>query len=287
MKQKIIQKFLWAVQHSVNDGTPTSGPGSNPNGYQAARWIGSQSPSGPSLGTGWGFGNTTPFFADHFRVTEDGLPMLDMYDNPGTPLKDDYGWDDEVDGAYVVDDAAVDPRLDWSVGRRGIPFYDYGLMPGASWIRNQNHGGPYIMKKQYIWASQVSSFQAAGSPFTALNVSIIRFADVLLMAAECEARVGSLDNARSLVNRVRERMVENSDSDRNWVKLDDGTNAANYQVALYPTGGANDPFQSQSSALDAILFERTLELGTEGHRFYDVTRFGEGEKYLMHLLIMK
>ena len=272
------KEIVWAVQNSVNDGTPASTWAGNYNTYYPSIWIGSQSPSGPSLGTGWGFMNPTPYFADHFR-TEDGLPMLDMYDNIGTRLKSDYGLaaapSDGSADSYEVGAEAVDPRLDWSLGRRGIPFLDYGDMPGASWIRNQGHGGPYLLKKQYIMKSQVGTYSAPGLAGTALNVNIIRFADVLLLAAECEARVGSLDNARSLVNQVRERMAINTDG---WVKKDDGTDAANYQIAVYPTGGASDPFQSIDSALDAVLFERALELGTEGHRFYDVVRFGEGSK---------
>ena len=267
------KEVLWAVQMSVNDGTPAA---NSYNAYFSSRFIGSQSPSGPTGGTGWGFMNPTPYFVDHFRVTADGLPVLDMYDNLGTRLETDYGI--PAADEFVVDDAPVDPRLDWSVGRRGIPFLDFGIMPGASWVRNQASGGPYLLKKQFIMKSQLGTFSASGRPYSANDVNIIRFADVLLLAAECEARVGSLDNARSLVNQVRQRMIDNSDSDTHWVKLEDGTNAANYNISLYPVSGVNDQFQSVSSALDAILFERTLELGTEGSRFYDVVRFGEGAK---------
>ena len=48
------------------------------------------------------------------------------------------------------------------------------------------------------------------------------------------------------------------------------TPAANYKIGLYP------PFTSQDYARSAIRFERKIELGMEGHRFYDLTRWGTG-----------
>ena len=29
----------------------------------------------------------------------------------------------------------VDPRLDFTVGRRGVPYLDWGIMRGSTWIR--------------------------------------------------------------------------------------------------------------------------------------------------------
>lgn len=274
---------VWAVQLSVNDGTPVSGRGANPNGDRKSQSISCNVASGPGLGRGWGFYQPTPWYADHFRTDANGLPYLDMFETNPNRLRDDYGLPaapaaPAVD-TFKVDTMGVDPRLDWTISRRGIPCLDYGNFPGRSWIRDQAHGGPYLSKKWYIWKSQAGTYTPVGSSSTAINIPVIRFADVLLLAAECEARVGSPDNARTLVNRVRQRMMENTDSPRNRVKKADGvSDAANYRIGVYPTGGPGDPFQTRDAALDAILFERTLELGTEGHRFYDVVRFGKGEE---------
>ncbi len=279
---------VWVVACSVNDGTPTSGWTASPNGDQKSVWIQSQSTSGPGLGRGWGFMNPTPFYADMFRVDASGLPYLDYYATNPHRLKDDYGMPGNtlpVD-TFQIDTAGVDPRLDWTIGRRNIPFLDYGNFPGKSWIRNQDHGGPYMLKKWYIWKSEDGTFTAPGNSNTAMDIPVIRFADVLLFAAECEARVGSLDKARDYVNQVRKRMQDNSTSPTHWVKKADGvTNAANYRIGLYPSdGSAKDAFTSREKALTAILYERALELGTEGHRFYDVARFGKGEE-LFNLFI--
>jgi starch-binding outer membrane protein, SusD/RagB family len=270
------KEIVWDVQQSANDGTVNG-----QNGGMLAQWVTTQNANGPGLGLGIGFYQPTPWFADMFRTSGKGLPYLDFFATYSRRLKDDMGLAAAPASGtdpFVVDTIGVDPRLDWTITRRGIPCLDFGNMPGATWIRDQPSSGPYMTKKFYILKSQYGTYTYTGNANTALNSHIIRFADVLLLAAECEARVGSLSNARDLVNRVRLRMVNNSSSASNWVKKTDGSNAANYRIKAYPTGGANDPFQSQTSALNAILFERALELGTEGHRFWDVTRFGKGEE---------
>lgn len=41
----------------------------------------------------------------------------------------------------------LDPRLDHTVGRRGLPYLDWGIHPGRAWIRKIDYGGPYAPKK--------------------------------------------------------------------------------------------------------------------------------------------
>ena len=98
-----------------------------------------------------------------------------------------------------------------------------------------------------------------------MNYNIIRFSDVLLMAAECEVELGNLEKARELVNQVRTR----ASNPASWVKRGDGSNAANYVIGLY-----NTPWTDASAARTAVRFERKLELSGEGHRFFDLVRWG-------------
>lgn len=271
---------VWAVQHSANDGTPAS---SQINTDNRSQWIEVlASANAPGLGKGWGFFCPTPFYADQFRTDAKGLPYLDFFDTNPRRLKDDYNLAPAPTTGidpFEIDTAGVDPRLDWTISRRGIPVLDYGDFPGSTWIRNAQATGPYISKKSFVLKSQDGTFTPPGRVGTAMNIHVIRFADVLLLAAECEAQAGSLDNARTLVNRVRQRMIDNSSSNQNWVKRTNGTDAANYRIGIYVKDDIKDPFTTKAGALNAILFERALELGTEGHRFYDVARFGRGDIY--------
>lgn len=106
---------------------------------------------------------------------------------------------------------------------------------------------------------------------------LTRYADILLMAADCEVELGNLDRARELVNEVRGRMA---DYPEYWAKDTVGNHAANYAIARYPVGSASDPFRSQEGAREAVQFERRLELAMEGHRFWDLKKWGIAESTL-------
>jgi len=254
---------VFAVQHSVNDGSS----GSNSNASLDLQYISPQSGNGPGDNRGWGFFYPSQWFVNHFRVDANGLPIFDDAVRNANKIISDDGL--EATQPFTPDAGLIDPRLDWSVGRRGIPFLDYGIMPGKTWIRDQAAAGPYVSHK--FFTSKAANGLAANSPTNNLNINVIRFADVLLMAAEVEARIGSLELARTYVNQVRNRMATNTDSKENWVYNGD-VPAANYKIGLYPAGSPQ--FATPAKALEAIFFERTLELGLEGHRAFDAVRFG-------------
>ena len=54
------------------------------------------------------------------------------------------------------------PRLDWTVGRRGIPYYDWGINTGFDWIRDQAFSGPYSPKKNVFLKSQEGEYVQSG-----------------------------------------------------------------------------------------------------------------------------
>ncbi len=234
-------------------------------------------PNGP--GNCCGFFQPSFELGNSFRTNANGLPLLDGSYNTGTnQLKTDMGLLSSV--AFTPDAGPVDPRLDHSIGRRGIQYLDWIAHPGADWIRNQVNGGPYSPKKYAYYKSDKGSLQDNSSwtpGYTALNYTIIRYADVLLMAAEAEVEVGSLEKARGYVNLVRARAANAS----GFVVGADGKPAANYNISTYDT-----PWTDKAVAQMAVRFERKLELSGEGHRFFDLVRWGvaaaEVNKYLAY-----
>ena len=82
------------------------------------------------------------------------------------------------------------------------------------------------------------------------------------MAAEAEIELNNLDAGLDLINQVRNR-AKNSELLRT-----DGSPAANYVIEPYAS------FGSQDEARRALRFERKLELSGEGHRLFDLVRWG-------------
>lgn len=220
-----------------------------------------------------GPGNCCGFFQPSFELgnsfrTSGGLPLLDgSYNDPANEIATDYNV--ESSDPFTEDAGELDPRIDFSLGRRGIPYLDWIEHPGKAWIRSQPYAGPYSPKKFIYYRSQEGSFTDASSwtrGYALMNYNIIRYADVLLMQAEAEVELGNLEAARALVNQVRARAA-NSD---HWVMEYDGSApAANYVISEY-----TDPWTDANTARAAVRMERKLELSGEGHRFFDLVRWG-------------
>ncbi len=255
-----------------------SGSTQNANYFDDLNYPYNTGPDGP--GNCCGFNQPSFSMANAFRTNADGLPLLDgSYNDDANALVHDYGV--EASDPFTPDAGNLDPRIDHSLGRRGIPYLDWIPHPGKAWIRNQTYAGPYSPKKYVYYKSQENSFTDGSSwtrGYATMNYTIIRFADVLLMAAEAEIEAGDLMKAMEYTNMVRRRAANSE----HWVKNEDGSDAANYVISEYPAS----QFADQASARQAVRFERHLELSGEGHRFFDLVRWGIAEPtlntYLAH-----
>lgn len=203
-----------------------------------------------------------------FQTDANGLPNL--ADHNATEVKNDQGI--ESSAPFTPYDGPLDPRIDHTLGRRGIPYLDWGLHPGKIWVRDQNYAGPFQPKKNvYFKSDEASSLVNPDRRTSALNHRILRYAEVLLLAAETEIELGNLEQGRIYINQIRTRAA-NSNS---FLKLPDGKIAANYSIGLY-----NDTWTNKANAHTALRFERRLELAMEGHRFFDLVRWGFAKEVL-------
>jgi hypothetical protein len=96
--------------------------------------------------------------------------------------------------------------------------------------------------------------------------------------------LGNLDGAQTLVNRVRARAANPASFVYTYVNAANPTGgftttkAANYVVSQWPTGAFITMGKDQ--ALKTVYFERKLELGMEGQRFFDISRWGIAQQAL-------
>lgn len=206
------------------------------------------------------YGNGDDFYlasqnlVNAFRTDANGLPFLDGSFN-----------DENIDGADY--EGSVDPRLDFTVGRIGMPWRSH--MYNEKWCRNYELYGQYSGKKPY--PAPESPFVKPGIvPWGAssLNCILIRYADVMLMKAEALIEQNKdLDEARTLINDVRKKAERSVDP--SYEPVDCNPMVANYHVGQYPPTGWN-----QDYARRAVRMERRLELAMEGLRWFDLVRWG-------------
>ena len=237
---------VFAIQYSADDGQVRQGNATGALNYPAA--------------FGWccGFYQPTQDLVDAYQ-TQSGLPMLDTF-QASSAMDHDYGINS--DEAFTLPTATVDPRLDFTVGRRGVDYNGYGLHEGKGWIRANfsDISGPYLPKKNIFQATDANNFAQGGwgQNLSGINYHIMRYADVLLMAAEAAVETGNLERGRTLVNQIRQRA-------KSMTPIA-GTNPS---IELYTA-----PWTDQAVARKAVRFERRLELAMEGHRYFDLVRWG-------------
>ncbi len=256
---------VYVMQNSVYDGQAIDNRG-NPTDKYGGTY------GAPANAGGAGWMQPTFDLVDAFQTDpETGLPLLDTYQD--SPIPTDNGLTSSE--PFTPYTGTLDPRLDWCVGRRGIPYRDWGIHPGYAWIRNQRNGGPYCAIKntaeQARAATDKGRYGATNNPY-----NIIRFADVLLWAAECEVEVGSLQKAEDYVNMIRARAANPEGFVHSYIDPADPLKgftdipAANYKIGLYTGQFAAN---GKAYARKAVFFERRLELAMEHHRFFDLVRY--------------
>ena len=238
---------------------------------------------GPASCGGWGFFQPSQCLFEAFQVTTDGLPVLDI--TYREPLANDMGL--RSSQTFIPTDHLLDPRVDWTIARRGIDFLGWGINPGNDWICDQYYGGSYMTKKYMHFKSEQNLNNYGSGFYNGKNYRMYRLANILLWRAEIAVEDGDLELARSLVNRIRNRAkystpvmglcttYENPDKDPvvDWTKP-----AANYRVEPYPEG--HPAFSDREEAREAVRMEIRLEFATEGHRFFDLRRWGKDDEVI-------
>lgn len=121
-----------------------------------------------------------------------------------------------------------------AAGAKPYPFAENGN--GYRWRKYE----PYEYKEK------------AELPQSDINSQIIRYADVLLMLAECQVNIGKTVDALSWINKVRARSG----------------------AFAYTTLGSKD------EAMNKIMLERQLELSGEQVRWFDLIRWGIAKQTL-------
>jgi len=242
-------EMIFAIQFAADTGQSFNGNRGGTLNY----------PIGPMTGgMCCGFYQPSQDLANAFQTDSNGLPLSNW---ASSDITNDAGI--ESGEAFTPHTGPLDPRIDFTVGRRGIDYNGYGPFTGKENIRASftDISGPYASKKNMYTAGDDANKGTGGwgEQRSGINYHVIRYADVLLMAAEAAVETGSLEEARGLVNQVRLRA-------KNSPKAD---SSPNYNIDTY-----NSAWTDAAAARNAVRHERRVELGMEGHRLFDLRRWG-------------
>ncbi|SDM52677.1 RagB/SusD family nutrient uptake outer membrane protein [Kriegella aquimaris] len=263
---------IFEIQYSVNDGAGVANSGVD---HQTLY---------PNVeGLGYSYSAPTFDLFNAYKVEDNGLPLLDDFQND--LLLEDYQVSDTEE--FTPTSHLLDPRVDWTIGRRGIPFLDWGPMSGSDWMSDQLNMGPFMNKKNMFYKrnrgiiSTESGYWAPG--VNGNNFRLLRLGHILLWRAEVAVEENDLPTALVLVNQIRQRAADDivmgkvantSFKEGDPIVVDESQPAANYKLGLY------DSFPNVAYARMAVRHEMRLEFALEGMRFFDLVRWGIAENTL-------
>jgi hypothetical protein len=139
-----------------------------------------------------------------------------------------------------------DPR------REATVLYVGEVVPDGSYVVDDN---PEMFNERYnqkAWVPDSERATGAGSTEGGGNVRLLRYADVLLMAAEALNEMGQSEQALQYINQIRDRA----------------------RGTLPPQILRPITVTNQEALRELIWKERRVELGMEQHRWFDLLRTG-------------
>ena len=173
-------------------------------------------------------------------------------------------------------DYTVDPRLDCTVGRIGMPWKSPDgttQIYNQNWVRALDIYGEYSGKKFVEEPSKCGKEVPWG--FSELNFIFLRYSDILLLHAEALIELGSdLSIAREEINMIRQKAQRTLAAEMTNTPIDIDSWKQAYRVGEYPA----DATWTQEYARKAVRMERRLELAMEGGRWFDLVRWGIAEQ---------
>ena len=228
------------------------------------------------IGDGASSYNLVPNYSDNFKITSEfnieSVIEWSYIENPtegtdndvqtanhnyGTSIGQFYappgvGFSDAEALRWVVDEFEIEKTVANQRDPRLPATFLYNFTneagPAATMVYGQTFLQRYGNNKRVSFRKFLHDHARDYEGFRGINnYRFIRYADVLLMYAECLNATAKTNDAYQYVNRVRSRAG----------------------LAPLPTG------MSQQAFLTQIKHERLLELSGEGHRFNDLKRWGD------------
>jgi len=244
-----------------------------------------------------GFHQPTQNLVNFFVVNDSGLPLAVT----------DPTWNSRNANLAATLAVPVDPRLDWTAGRDGVPYKDWGLHD-STFIRDRSYSGPYSPKKNVHEKRSGAQSGVGWNSFqlNSVHIHLYRYADVLLLLAEAAVETNNLEEARGIVNQIRARAGQTAEGcgsatltqatypacaghDEIAVPLNHvGTlDSLTMPWAVYRIGRYTTPWSDQAFARAAVRYERRLELAMEGQRFFDLRRRGSADSVITNYLAVE